>query len=104
MKFNIFTLFFALLLMVTAVLAVAQPEKSVIVTYPPETPNYLISDAKEAIIKAGGIITHEYTLLKGFAATCSVKALEAVKAMGEKFPPMVEEDQIVTAVGDGLKA
>lgn len=39
-------------------------QKSVLVTYPPETPNSVVDQAKKAIVDAGGIITHEYTLIK----------------------------------------
>jgi hypothetical protein len=39
-------------------------QKSVIVTYPPETPNSIVDQAKKAIVDAGGIITHDYNLIK----------------------------------------
>lgn len=38
--------------------------KSILVTYPPETPNSVVEQAKKAVVDAGGIITHEYTLIK----------------------------------------
>lgn len=39
-------------------------QKSVLITYPPETPDSVLSQAKKAIVDAGGVITHEYTLIK----------------------------------------
>jgi len=39
-------------------------QKSVIISYPPETPDSVISQAKKAVIDAGGIITHEYKMIK----------------------------------------
>lgn len=42
----------------------AQPQKSVIVSYPPDTPESVLSQAKEAILQAGGFITHEYHIIK----------------------------------------
>ncbi len=38
--------------------------KSVIITYPPETPDSVLDQAKRAIEDGGGIITHEYQLIK----------------------------------------
>jgi hypothetical protein len=42
----------------------AQPQKSVIVSYPADTPESVLSQAKEAILQAGGFITHEYHIIK----------------------------------------
>lgn len=58
-----------LLLLATLFLAViatqtAQPQKSVIVSYPADTPDSVLSQAKEAILQAGGFITHEYKIIK----------------------------------------
>jgi hypothetical protein len=60
MKFTILSI----LAFVTAVLAAAQPQKAVIVSYPNDTPDHIIDQAKSAIIAAGGVITHEYKLIK----------------------------------------
>ena len=38
-------------------------------------------------------------LLKGFAAKASDSALEAIKALGEKYVPYIEEDGIVSIDG-----
>ncbi|KKA16783.1 hypothetical protein T310_9603 [Rasamsonia emersonii CBS 393.64] len=41
-----------------------QPHKSFVVTYPQDTPDSVLGQAKQAIKDAGGIITHEYHLIK----------------------------------------
>jgi hypothetical protein len=53
----------AFLLMFAGVLS-ALPQQAVIVTYTEDTPDYILSDAKDAIIAAGGFITHEYMFIK----------------------------------------
>jgi hypothetical protein len=60
MKFTILSI----LTFITVVLAAAQPQKAVIVSYPNDTPDSIVDQAKDAIIAAGGIITHEYKLIK----------------------------------------
>ncbi len=60
MKLNIFTS----LSFITIALAASMPQKAVIVSYPDNTPDSIVDQAKDAIIKAGGIITHEYKLIK----------------------------------------
>lgn len=60
MKFTIFSI----LAMATVALAVATPQKAVIVSYPNDTPDSVVEQAKNAIKAAGGIITHEYQLIK----------------------------------------
>jgi hypothetical protein len=39
-------------------------QKSVIMTWPSDTPYHVIDQAKDAIVRAGGVITHEYHILK----------------------------------------
>lgn len=53
----------AALTLLAGVLAV-DIQKSVIVTYPPETPDSIVNQAKKAVTDAGGVITHEYKLIK----------------------------------------
>lgn len=60
---RLFSFLIAALTLVAGVIAV-DIQKSVIVTYPPETPDSIVNQAKKAIVDAGGIITHEYTLIK----------------------------------------
>ena len=49
----------------------------------------------------GGVITHEYQLIKAFAANAPAKALDSVQAMGSQYNAVVEDDQIVTANNGG---
>ncbi len=58
-----FSLLVAGLTLLSGVIA-ADIQKSVIVTYPPETPDSIVDQAKKAVLDAGGIITHEYKLIK----------------------------------------
>lgn len=53
-----------ILAVVTVALAATAPQKSVIVSYPDETPDSVVEQAKNAIVAAGGMITHEYKLIK----------------------------------------
>lgn len=62
MKLFFFNYLFAWLFAI-AVIAVA-PQKAVVVTYPENTPDSVMQQAKDAITQAGGIITHEYQLIK----------------------------------------
>lgn len=54
----------AVLALTVGSLAAVQPQKSVIVSYEQSTPDSYIEQAKEAIIEAGGKITHTYSLIK----------------------------------------
>jgi hypothetical protein len=48
-----------------------------------------------------GVITHEYNIIKGFAATAPASALEVVSAMSnDLYKCEIEEDGIVTTQGD----
>ncbi|KAI9730928.1 MAG: hypothetical protein M1818_008002 [Claussenomyces sp. TS43310] len=89
----------SLLTIATAVLAVTAPQKAVIVTYPANTPNSVIDQAMNAIKSAGGIITHEYKLIKGFAAKAPEKVLETVSAWGVEYNAVVEDDGLVQTNG-----
>lgn len=71
-------------------------QKSVVVTYPQDTPNSVLTTAKNAIIDAGGIITHEFQLIKGFAAEASANALQGLSALSAEYVPSIEEDKVVT--------
>ncbi|KAI9754310.1 MAG: adenylate kinase [Chaenotheca gracillima] len=101
MKLASFSLLFALF--AVAVMA-ASRQKAVIVSYPSDTPDSVLDEAKDAIKTAGGMVTHEYKLIKAFAATAPAKALESVKALGSKYNAVVEEDQIVSIQGSGSRA
>ena len=54
----------SLLAVATMTLGAALPQKNIIVSYPDETPDSVVEQAKEAIKAAGGMITHEYKLIK----------------------------------------
>jgi hypothetical protein len=60
---RLFALFIAALTLLCGVIAV-DIEKSVLITYKPETPDSIVAQAKKAVVDAGGTITHEYTLIK----------------------------------------
>ncbi|TGO40305.1 hypothetical protein BHYA_0039g00470 [Botrytis hyacinthi] len=75
----------------------AAPQKSVIVSYPDDTPNDVVQQAMDAIKKAGGTITHEYNLIKGFAAKAPAQVLVTVQAWGNDYHAVIEEDQVVNA-------
>lgn len=51
---------FVLIASFLVALAAASGGRSVIVSYPSDTPDSVLDQAKEAIINAGGTITHEY--------------------------------------------
>ncbi|KAG7285328.1 hypothetical protein NEMBOFW57_009950 [Staphylotrichum longicolle] len=98
---RLFSFLIAALTLVAGVIAV-DIQKSVIVTYPPETPDSIVNQAKKAIVDAGGIITHEYTLIKGFAARVGEQVLGTVSAWGKDYQVLVEEDQEVHQMGGGI--
>jgi hypothetical protein len=61
--------FFLGLLLTLAAFAMATtqtnpPQKNIIVSFPPDTPNSVYDAAKQQILDAGGMITHEYQLIK----------------------------------------
>ncbi|KAJ9133520.1 hypothetical protein NKR23_g10648 [Pleurostoma richardsiae] len=88
----------ALLTVVSGALAV-DVQKAFIVSYPSDTPNKVVDQAKKAVLDAGGVITHEYHLIKGFAATAGEKVFQNLQAMGSKYNALVEEDQVVSVAG-----
>lgn len=57
----------SILVFVAVALAVTPAQKSVIISYPDNTPNSVLEQAKAAIKEAGGIITHEYQIIKWVA-------------------------------------
>ncbi|KAF2836921.1 hypothetical protein M501DRAFT_986740 [Patellaria atrata CBS 101060] len=93
---------YSLLLAVFALCAVAvAPHKAVVITYPNNTPDRIVNEAKKAIKAAGGVITHEYNIIKGFAANAPAKVLEKVQALSTEYNAIIEEDQIVTVNHNG---
>ncbi|KAK3684244.1 hypothetical protein B0T22DRAFT_484022 [Podospora appendiculata] len=94
---RIFALLVAALTVVSGVIAV-DIQKSVIITYPGETPDWVLAQAKKAIVEGGGVITHEYQLIKGFAAKLGEKVLDSVSAMGKEYNALIEEDLTVSSL------
>ncbi|KAJ9638638.1 uncharacterized protein PV06_09853 [Exophiala oligosperma] len=80
-------------------LALSAPQKPVVISYPADTPPSVIENAIKEIEKDGGIITHEYSLIKGFAAKVAEATLDKISALGEEFAPYIEEDVIVRIDG-----
>ncbi|KFZ10288.1 hypothetical protein V502_08216 [Pseudogymnoascus sp. VKM F-4520 (FW-2644)] len=97
------TLLAPLLTLLALAAAAAQPQRQVIVSYPDNTPNSVLEAAMDEIRAAGGIITHEYKIFKGFAAKASVKALETVQAMGSEYVALIEEDAVVSVNSGGAQ-
>jgi hypothetical protein len=60
---RLFAILIAALTLLSGVIAV-DVQKSVIISYPAETPDSVVDQAKKAIIEGGGLITHEYHLIK----------------------------------------
>jgi len=70
------------------------PQKAVVISFPANTPSRIVEEMKNAILKAGGTITHEYKIIKAFAATAPTKALDTVRILAADYNPSIEEDQI----------
>ncbi|KAM5345598.1 hypothetical protein ACJ41O_011459 [Fusarium nematophilum] len=86
----------AALAVVPGALAVDQ-KKSAIVWFEDEsTPDSIVNEAKQALIKAGGKITHTYTIIKGFSVIAPEKALELVQVSHTEHQIHVEQDEVVS--------
>ncbi|KAM3519200.1 hypothetical protein NHJ13051_007659 [Beauveria bassiana] len=71
---------------------------SVIVSFDdPDTPDSVVTAARQKIIDGGGQITHDYQIIKGFSAIAPEKSLEMVQTFGSDHSIRVEEDQVLTA-------
>ncbi|KAL2066455.1 hypothetical protein VTL71DRAFT_2526 [Oculimacula yallundae] len=92
---------FSVLALATAALAATMPQKSVIISWPDSTPGHIVDEAMSAIKAAGGMITHEYKLIKGFAAKCPPKALQELQVASNEYQMVIEEDQMVS-INSGL--
>ncbi|KAB5585295.1 hypothetical protein GE09DRAFT_1209910 [Coniochaeta sp. 2T2.1] len=91
------TLLVSALTIISGALAV-DVQKSVIVSYPADTPKSVVDQAKQAVRDGGGVVTHEYTLIVAFAAKVGEKVLENIAAWGAPYQALIEEDQIVSAL------
>ncbi|KAJ6001803.1 hypothetical protein N7522_007030 [Penicillium canescens] len=90
----------AILLGALPMVLAAKVLKSVIVTFPKGTPDSVVTQAKDSLVASGGIITHEYHLINGFAAEAPVNALQTLATQDTRYKPDIEEDKVVTANGD----
>ncbi|CAJ2510833.1 Uu.00g064580.m01.CDS01 [Anthostomella pinea] len=85
---------------VIAVLAAAQGafaldvQKAVIVTFPKGTQQDIVKQAMDDIREAGGKITHEYKLIKGFAARAPQTIIDSVKTWSAQYKGAIEMDQM----------
>ncbi|KAK3943564.1 hypothetical protein QBC46DRAFT_351441 [Diplogelasinospora grovesii] len=95
---RLFAFLIAALAFLIAGVTAVDVQKSVIITYPPETPDSVLAQAKKAIEDGGGMVTHEYQLIKGFAAKVGEKVLDTVAAWGKEYNCLVEEDQVVSSL------
>jgi len=96
MKSALLTFIIVTLCLLSLVIALQGSEKSIIVSFPATTRDDVVEKARYAIIEAGGMITHEYKLFKGFAATIPAKALDMIKGLTADFSGFVEEDQVIS--------
>ncbi|KAH7411905.1 hypothetical protein DE146DRAFT_258090 [Phaeosphaeria sp. MPI-PUGE-AT-0046c] len=92
MRFALTAFFVALL---AAFAMAAETQKSVIMSWPNETPDSVVEAAKQAIIDAKGTITHEYNIIKGFACTGPASIFEFVSTMNSDHKPEIEDDGVV---------
>jgi hypothetical protein len=51
------------------------------------------------LVPQGGVVTHEYKIIKGFAATAPASIISSIQAMSEKYIAMVEDDTVVSING-----
>lgn len=79
--------------------AALKQESQVLITFPQEAPQSDVDRAMDILREAGGVIVHEYKLIKGFAASASDAAIESIKTMGGTYVPIIEEDSIVSIDG-----
>lgn len=56
-----FTTLSVLTALFAATTMAAAPQRSVIISFPNDTPDHIVEEAKEGIRKAKGVITHEYS-------------------------------------------
>ncbi|KAF2016550.1 hypothetical protein BU24DRAFT_462693 [Aaosphaeria arxii CBS 175.79] len=98
MRFAIFS--FLLALLATYAMASSTPLKAVIISYPNETPQSLVDQAMESIEQAGGVITHKYNIIKGFACQAPAAVLESIHSLSTQFAALVEEDGVMHTNGN----
>ncbi|KAH8130744.1 hypothetical protein ACSS6W_006858 [Trichoderma asperelloides] len=78
--------------------AVDQKKSAIIWFDNPATPAAIINQVKDSILKAGGKITHTYTIINGFAVIAPANALASVQTLGVEHSIRVEEDETVSSL------
>ncbi|KJZ72031.1 hypothetical protein HIM_08592 [Hirsutella minnesotensis 3608] len=96
---KLLSLTIAALALLPGAIAVDQPKEVIIWFEDPNTPASVVDQARNSILKAGGKITHEYTLIKGFAASAPEKALAEVQTQGAGHKMLIEEVKEVSING-----
>ncbi|KAI9803518.1 MAG: hypothetical protein M1825_001861 [Sarcosagium campestre] len=76
------------------------PLKPFVVSYNDNTPQSVIDQAMDAVRAAKGRITHEYKLIKGFAASAPRSVFEQIQTLGENWGATVEEDNLIRTNDD----
>ncbi|KAI1003835.1 hypothetical protein K3495_g4370 [Podosphaera aphanis] len=72
-------------------------QKSVIVSFPEMTPQSVVDECKNQIIKEGGVIVHQYQIIKGFFAIVSSPMLDAIGKLDDVWKANIEDVHDVTA-------
>ncbi|KZZ97065.1 Proteinase inhibitor, propeptide [Ascosphaera apis ARSEF 7405] len=98
MKFFGFGLLLCLYAQLLTVLGSPQgaEEENVVISYPDDTPSSLLQQAMDMITDAGGIITHEYSIIRGFAAVAPEYVLSSITTLSPDFQPVIEQDGVVS--------
>ncbi|KAI7787194.1 endopeptidase inhibitor-like protein [Diaporthe eres] len=73
-----------------------EAQKSFIISFPDDTADSVVTAAKKQIADAKGVITHEYTIIKAFAATAGEKVYESLQVWAQDTGAIVEEDKVVS--------
>ncbi|KAF4464811.1 hypothetical protein FALBO_8356 [Fusarium albosuccineum] len=84
------------LAVVPSALAVDQKKSAIVWFEDDSTPDSVVNEAKNALIEAGGKITHVYSIIKGFSVIAPEKALELVQTSHTEHQIHVEEDEVVS--------
>ncbi|PHH81595.1 hypothetical protein CDD82_396 [Ophiocordyceps australis] len=93
---KIFALFATALALAASAWA-AGPKKSAIIWFEDaKTPDSVVQQAKDSVVKAGGKITHEYTLIRGFSVVAPEEALQMMQASNKNNGMRIEEDRMVS--------
>ncbi|KAF4961614.1 hypothetical protein FSARC_10143 [Fusarium sarcochroum] len=84
------------LAVVPSAFAVEQKASAIVWFEDESTPDRVVDECKKALVKAGGKITHVYSIIKGFSVIAPEKALELVQVNHEEHQIRVEKDEVVS--------